>query len=51
VDRCDPKRGDCPREQAAGNGGGNRRQDGNDAARRHEFLFRIGKGNGELNAL
>jgi len=27
------KRGDCPREQAAGNGGGNRRQDGNEEAR------------------
>jgi len=50
VDRRDPKRGDCPREQAAGNGGGNRRQDGNDAARQQSY-FRIGKGNGELNAL
>ena len=44
------KRGDCPREQVAGNGGGNRRQDGNKAARR-QFVFCIGMGNGEPNAL
>jgi len=31
------KRGDCPREQAAGHGGGNRRQDGNDEARQLVF--------------
>lgn len=35
ADRIGPKRGDCPREQAAGDGGGNRRQDGNKAARHH----------------
>jgi hypothetical protein len=44
------KRGDCPREQAAGNGGGNRRQDGNDEARQH-YSFRIGTDIGESNAL
>jgi hypothetical protein len=33
VDRSGPKRGDCPREQAAGDGSGNRRQDGNKQAR------------------
>ena len=33
VDRSGPKRGDCPREQAAGDGGGNRRQDGKKQAR------------------
>jgi hypothetical protein len=44
------KRGDCPREQAAGNGGGNRRQGGKKEPVSN-VNFRIGMGNGELNAL
>ena len=45
------KRGDCPREQATGNGGGNRRQDGNEGARQQFDFFRIGTDIGESNAL
>jgi len=45
------KRGDCPREQAAGNGGGNRRQDGNKNARQQCYCFCIGTDIGESNAL
>jgi len=44
------KRGDCPRERAAGNSGGNRRQDGTKEPVSN-VNFRIGRGNGELNAL